>query len=132
MRRQQDLGYPRSLALGVVEEEAGPPTLADLTDADLVGLRLAAQVLGHKAELAGRARVAAFFGDLELAAQSELASRATGIRVVTRDGRPTLDDAADQGDEQLVEEYLALLAGNERLSPELRALCAALRQRSQP
>jgi hypothetical protein len=127
LRAQQDRRTSGSLALRVVEE-ARPPTLADLSDADLVGLRLAAQVLAHKAELARRAPVVAYFAGLELAAQNELASRATGIRVVTRDGVPTLQQQADDEDRQLLDDYLALLAGNEQLSPPMRAVCEALRR----
>lgn len=110
-----------------MEEEREGELLDALPHADLIGLRLAAQVLQHKAELAGRPRVALYFGQLEHSAQAQLAAQLTGIRAVVTGVQPTLDPAADGEDRRLLGEYLGLLAGNERLSTELRAVCRRLR-----
>jgi hypothetical protein len=112
-----------------VEQLSADDRLTALADADLVALRLGAQVLAHKAELAARARVAAYFELLEKSALAELASRARGIRTVTERPQPTLAPVADAEDRRLTAEYLGLLVANERLSPELRDLCRALRAR---
>ena len=110
-----------------MEDEAGTPILAGLTDGDLLGLRLAAQVMTHKAELVGRGYVAAYFARLEYSVQEELASRLTGIRAITGQVALELDREVDAEDGRLVNEYLGLLIGNEQLSAELRDACRRLR-----
>jgi hypothetical protein len=110
------------------ETEATPQSeLASLPDADLVGLRLAAQVLGHKAELDARPNSAAYFADLQRVIQATLTSRLGGIRVIDNDRLPVLPAGSDAEDRRLVNEYLGLLIANEQLSAELRTVCRSLR-----
>jgi hypothetical protein len=72
---------------------------------DLFGLRLAGQVLGHKAALAGRPRVARWFADFESVVAAELARR--GVGVVLTSTEPSLGCSdADAGDRRLLGEYL--------------------------
>lgn len=108
-------------------EEADAPILAGLPDSDLLGLRLAAQVMTHKAELVGRAYVAAYFARLEYSIQAELASRLTSIRALPGQLGLEVNGAAEVEDARLVNEYLGLLIGNEQLSSELREACRRLR-----
>jgi len=112
-----------------VEQLSADDRLTALADADLVALRLAAQVLAHKAELADRARVAAYFESLERSVLAELASRTRRVRTLTERPLVTLDSAADAEDRRLAAEYLGLLVANERLSPQVREICRALRAR---
>jgi hypothetical protein len=110
-----------------VEQISADDRLTALADADLVALRLGAQVLAHKAELAERSLVAAYFELLERSVLAELASRTRGIRAMTERPAITLPALADAEDRRLTAEYLGLLVANERLSPQLRDLCRALR-----
>jgi hypothetical protein len=103
--------------------------LTGLSDADLLGLRLAAQVLRHKAELDDRPYVASYFAGLEESVQGELASRITGIRTAAGQLGLALGNGGDAEDRRLVSEYLTLLVANEHLSPSLRAACRTLRAR---
>jgi hypothetical protein len=112
-----------------VEQLSAEDRLTALADADLVALRLGAQVLAHKAELADRGFVAAYFGLIERSVMAELASRTRGMRAVTERPEVTLGDVADAEDRRLTAEYLGLLVANERLSPQLRDLCRVLRAR---
>jgi hypothetical protein len=96
-----------------------------LTDSDLFGLRLAGQVLGHKAALAGRPRVARWFADLESTAAAELARRGVGI-VLTAEPELQLGADAEAADRELLADYLRLLAANPGLSDEQRAFCRRL------
>lgn len=112
-----------------MEQISADNRLTALADADLVALRLGAQVLAHKAELEDRPRVAAYFELLEQSVLAELASRTRGMRVETERPEVTLGDVADAEDRRLTAEYLGLLVANERLSPGLRDLCRALRAR---
>jgi hypothetical protein len=110
-----------------VEDSADAAILAELADADLLGLRLAAQIMAHKAELDGRARVADYFAHLESAVQSELASRLTGIRAIVAQPDLGLDEPLADEDSRLIAEYLGLLIANEQLSTPLRDACRQLR-----
>lgn len=110
-----------------MEDSADAAILADLADADLLGFRLAAQIMAHKAELEGRARVADYFGHLESAVQSELASRLTGIRAIVEQPDLGLDEPPAEEDSRLIAEYLGLLIANEQLSVPLRDTCRRLR-----
>ena len=101
---------------------SGSVTLADLNDRDLFGLRLAGQVLGHKAAISGRPRVARWFADLEAAVGAELARRGVGV-VLVAEPPLGLPADADTADRQLLCEYLTLLADNEALSPAQRGFC---------
>jgi hypothetical protein len=101
------------------------PDVAALSDADIFGLRLAGQVLGHKAALAGRPRVARWFADLETVMGAELARRGVGVVLVT-EPELVLSADADASDYALLAEYLGLLAANDALSTEQRLLCRRL------
>ena len=112
-----------------MEQISAEDQLTALADGDLVALRLGAQVLAHKAELAERVQVAAYFEALEQAVLVELASRTPGLRAVSAPPAVGLAPAADAEDRRLTAEYLGLLVANERLSPQLHDLCRALRAR---
>jgi hypothetical protein len=99
--------------------------ISALSDADLFGLRLAGQVLGHKAALAGRPLVARWFADFEAVVAGELAQRGVGIVLTDQPGLELPSDA-DAADRRLLGEYLELLAGNEGLSDAQRMLCRSL------
>ena len=103
--------------------------LASLPTADLHALRLAAQVMRHKAELDERPRVADYFARLGLASTGELASRGEAFRVVPAETRLGLDPSADADDHRLLAESLSLLVANDRLSRPLRDLSRDLRSR---
>ena len=103
--------------------------LADLSTADLHGLRLAAQVMKHKAELDDRPLVGDYFDRLGMAAAGELAARGEALRLVTAATPLGLGPSADAEDRRLLAEYLGLLIGNERLSQPLRELGRSLRSR---
>ena len=100
-------------------------TVEALADRDLFGLRLAGQVLGHKAALASRPRVARWFADLESVAVAELARRGVGV-VLVRQAELGLAAQADASDRQLLAEYLGLLAANDALSDGQRAFCRSM------
>lgn len=110
-----------------MEESADGAILAGLADGDLLSLRLAAQVMAHKAELDGHGAVAGYFGRLEAAVQGELASRLTGIRAIVDQPDLGLAETPGTDDRRMIGEYFALLIGNEQLGPELRAACRRLR-----
>lgn len=107
------------------EYAAEGPAVDDLTDSDLFGLRLAGQVLGHKAALLGRPRVARWFADLESVVASELARRGVGVVMISQPSL-ALPAQADAADRQLLAEYLGLLAANQGLSGEQRDYCRQL------
>ena len=109
--------------------ELQEPAVSGLADAELFGLRLAAQVLGHKAALAGRPRVARWFADLESLIAFRLASRGVGV-VLGAEPRLALAPDADAADRRLLAEYLGLLADNEGLTKAQRETCRALRAAS--
>jgi hypothetical protein len=100
-------------------------SLEDLDDGDVFGLRLAAQVLGHKASLAGRPRVARWFADFEALAGGELARRGVGI-LLTSSPTPRLPAEAEPADRRLLAEYLRLVAQNGGLTAAQRAICQRL------
>jgi hypothetical protein len=111
-----------------VERESaaeGEPDTTALSDGDLFGLRLAGQVLAHKAALAGRPRVARWFADLESVVSSELSRRGVGL-VLVAEPELALAAGADAADIALLRDYLALLAGNASLSDAQRAYCQRL------
>lgn len=100
--------------------------LGALAEADLLALRLAAQVLGHKAGLLDRPAVVGWFTALEQAVKLEMARRGIGF-VLGRASEPRLPASADAEDRRLLDEHLGLLAGNGQLSDAVRRLCAELR-----
>ncbi len=102
--------------------------LATLTVEELSSLRLAAQVMGHRAHLAGRPQVGLYFDGLESAVMAEQAARAqVGSFKVSTTVAMVAVPAAD--DRRLIGEYLELLVANEGLSDNIRRLCAGLRAR---
>lgn len=111
-----------------------PASLAELSAEDLAALRLGAQVMAHRAALAGLPRVAYYFERIEAETIAEQA--ATGQRGhVSADGStanvwviPIVGDTpmVSEGDRSEISEYLELLAANEALPPSVRAWCRGL------
>ena len=108
---------------------AADPHLADLPTTDLHALRLAAQVMRHKAELGGRMAIAGYFARLFEASLVELAARGEGARVLTLAAPVGLPPEAGREDRRLLAEYLGLLIANEQLSARLRSALRGLRAR---
>jgi hypothetical protein len=103
--------------------------LDDLETADLHALRLAAQVMRHKAELDSRPMVADYFARLGTLATSELARRGEALRVIPTPTPLGLAPDADAEDRRVLGEYLTLLVANERLPQALRDVSRRLRTR---
>jgi hypothetical protein len=112
-------------------------TLTDLSASDLTDLRLAAQIMAHRAALADRPRVAMYFESLEAAVMAEQAARGQARQAdVGLDGAAISDESAGSArlldgamgteDRRLIAEYLGLLADNGRLPPAIRKLCRSL------
>ncbi|MDP8905882.1 MAG: hypothetical protein M3N29_11385 [Chloroflexota bacterium] len=108
---------------------AADPHLGELATSDLHALRLAAQVLRHKAELESRAPIADYFGRLVERSLVELAARGEGVIVIADRVDTRLPGTASRDDRRVLAEYFGLLIGNEQLSPTLRAALRALRAR---
>jgi len=109
---------------------AGESTLlSDLATSDLHALRLAAQVMRHKAELDSRPLVADYFARLGNAATGELALRGEALRVIPAPTPLGLAPGADAEDRRVLGEYLTLLVANERLPQALRDVSRQLRTR---
>ena len=94
--------------------------LEDLSATDLEALRLASQVLAHKAALAEMPRVEMFFTSIEAEAVAEGAARGQRGRRGTIAADPWKSAALTPVDRAAIAAYLELLAGNERLSPAIR------------
>jgi hypothetical protein len=109
--------------------DADADLLDQLATADLHALRLAAQVMRHKAELDQRPLVADYFARLGYVATGQLARRGEALRVIPTPTPLGLAPAADAEDRRLVGEYLTLLVANERLSAGLRDVSRQLRTR---
>ena len=109
--------------------DGGTGQLAELATADLFALRLAAQVMRHKAELDSRPLVADYFARLGNVATGELALRGEALRVIPAPTVLGLAPAADAEDRRMLAEYLTLLVANERLSQALRDVSRQLRAR---
>ncbi len=105
-------------------------SLGQLSDVELGGLRLAVQVLAHKAAIAGFTRVALYFESLESAAMAEQAARAQSASTRSAPLPGTLSIGSGADDRRLVVEYLHLLVDNERLSAQVRSLCRMLASRA--
>ena len=114
--------------------------LSDLDSIDLQALRLGAQVMSHKAELAARPRGETFFKGLQLRVDEELARRKQAPDhkpLISLSVLPlAIDDAAitppTEEDRRLAAEYLELLGANDRLSATVRDACRTLRQHLGP
>ena len=120
-----------------MDRPAGAASLSQLTPEDLDSLRLAAQVMSHRAMLAGTSAAVLYFDSLAAAVDGEQAARAQ-TSAGTAQGRvmPMADGALltplmlggarGADDRRIVGEYLALLADNERLPAHVRDVCRAL------
>lgn len=108
---------------------AADPLLGDLAPADLHSLRLAAQVLRHKAEIERRDLLADYFARLADYSLVELAARGEGVMILTAPPKLGLAPAADREDRRLLAEFLGLLIANEHLSGSLRTALRGLRAR---
>lgn len=118
-----------------MERSASAASLSDLTPTDLASLRLAAQVMSHRALLAGTPGAALYFDSLATAVDGEQAARAQGGG---GGGRARGDDtgttvaplllAGSGGDDdrRVIGEYLAVLADNEQLPRSVREVTRAL------
>jgi len=93
---------------------------------DLVALRLAVQVMAHRAALAGLPRVEMFFERLETEAEAETAAR--GQRGARSDGdaNPWRVGGLSDTDHATIADYLRLLADNAALPATLRDLVRRL------
>jgi len=108
----------------------GESTFLDgLETADLHALRLAAQVMRHKAEVDDRPLVADYFASLDSIATSELALHGEALRVLPAPTVLGLAPSADAEDRRVLGEYLTLLVANERLPQAVRDLSRRLRAR---
>lgn len=87
---------------------------------DLDALRLASQVLAHKAALAGLPRVEMFFTSVEAEATAEAAARGQRGTRGTGSADPWRTAPLTPTDRAAIRAYLELLRDNERLSPALR------------
>ena len=98
--------------------------------ADLRVLRLSAQIMGHRASLAARPEVGAFFAQLEGQLALELRRGADAARqarpMTLTIGEGTARPGAAIEDRRLLAEYLDLLADNIGLSTAVRRTCASL------
>lgn len=111
--------------------------LAELSASDLADLRLAAQIMAHRAALTDRPRVALYFESLEAEVMAEQAARGQGgqspaaldgAEATNRVVAPArlLDAAIAADDRALIAEYLGLLAENQKLPPAIREICRSL------
>jgi hypothetical protein len=122
--------------------------LSTLGIADLQALRLGAQVMRHKAELAVRPRVEGYFSRLLLTLDAELARRRSvsdaspvvslsslplaapdaGTTTTSTEGTPSANRISLVEDRRVAAEYLDLLGANDRLSPAVRLAVRTLRE----
>jgi hypothetical protein len=109
--------------------DGGTNLLAGLATSDVHALRLAAQVMRHKAELDSRPLVADYFARLGNVATGELALRGEALRVIPAPALDGLAADADGEDRRVLGEYLTMLVANERLPSTLRDLSRQLRAR---
>lgn len=91
-----------------------------LSAADLEALRLAAQVLAHKAALAGLPRVEMFFTSVEAEVAAETAARGQRGQRGRQSADPWRTAPLSPTDRAAIRAYLELLRDNERLSPAVR------------
>ena len=99
-----------------------------LTPEELGALRLAAQVMAHRAQLAGRPQVGLYFDSLESAVMAEQASR-NQVGSPELSATPAMVAMIGADDRRLIGEYLDLLVANKGLSNGVRRFCAGLRAR---
>ena len=94
--------------------------LAPLSVDDLAALRLSAQVMAHRAALAGMPRVAMFFERLEAEADAELAARGQRGPRSSSGSTPWRVAGLTGADRNAIAEYATLLADNMGLSAAVR------------
>ena len=104
-----------------------------LTAAELASLRLSAQVMAHKADLANSQAARLFFESLEAAVMAEEAGRAQSSVPRYRPADDAsmaglLSLATNRSDRTVIAEYLGLLAANDRLPHAVRLFCRRLEQ----
>lgn len=109
--------------------EGDSELLAELGVADVFALRLAAQVMRHKAELDSHPLVADYFVRLGDVATGELAVRGDALSVIPAAAPVGLAPDANAEDRRVLGEYLTLLVANDRLPAALRDLSRQLRAR---
>ncbi|HYI23403.1 MAG TPA: hypothetical protein VEX62_12315 [Candidatus Limnocylindrales bacterium] len=109
--------------------------LASLTVDELAALRLAAQVMGHRAHLAGSPQVGLYFESLEAAVMAEQAGRAQQLSAHntspghhTSIGPTVLTPMVGSAEVQTAIEYLRLLTANDGLAPAIRQYCLQLQR----
>jgi hypothetical protein len=93
---------------------------------DLEALRLASQVLAHKAALAGMPRVEMFFTSVEAEATAEVAARGQRGARGDESADPWKTAPLSPTDRAAIRAYLELLRDNERLSPAVREYVRSL------
>jgi len=104
--------------------------LSGFASADLRALRLGAQIMGHRASLAARPHVAAFFAELEGILAIELRTAADAARQARRITLKFGEGIGRSGvpieDRRLLAECLDLLGDNLALSPVVRLASASM------
>jgi hypothetical protein len=119
-------GYSGSVAAKVVANLDG------LAPADLEAVRLASQVLAHKAAMAGVPRAAMFFSTLESEAVAEAAARGQRGEHGEAAVDPWRTAPLTPVDRATIAAYLELLARNPGLSPAVREYAARLLKQRSP
>ena len=94
--------------------------LDGLAASDLEALRLASQVLAHKAALAGLPRVEMFFTSREAAGAAEAAARGQRGARGAESADPWRTAPLTPTDRAAIRAYLELLRDNDRLTPAVR------------
>ena len=113
-----------------MERPAAAVSLSELTPTDLTSLRLAAQVMSHRALIGGTPAVALYFDSLVTAVDAEQAARSQlGAGDHSQLAPLLLDGARGTEDRRVIGEYLAVLSANERLPASVREICRALQAR---
>jgi hypothetical protein len=114
--------------------------LSELDSVDLAALRLGAQVMSYKADLAARPRVDVFFKGLQRTVDEEVARRKhvpddkplIGMsQLPLAELAPSPTPVTDE-DRRLAAELLDLMGANERLSPPVRHAVRTLREQLGP
>lgn len=106
-------------------------SLDSLTTPELAALRLSAQVMAHRADLAGAQAARIFFESLEAAVMAEEAGRGQTRPRAASSAHGSgvaglLSLPASRSDRALITDSLAQLASNDRLPPAIRQLCRRL------
>lgn len=107
-------------------DRSSGPLLESLSSADLDALRLASQVLAHKAALATMPRVEMFFTSVEAEVTAEAAARGQHGQRGEESADPWRTAPLTPTDRAAIRAYLELLRDNERLSPAVREYVRSL------